>query len=124
MDDIKLRESKLDELKNNIKSKIQSIDEQYHPIDLNTKDTSEDKLKHLNESVSLIDKMVNNFHNATQEDETVHKSLMNKLNDVISGKMEPTDLEKQMKGDDDKLDVDEMLSKGHINAKKTEEMKS
>jgi len=68
--------------------------------------------------------MVNNFHHATQEDEGIHKSLINRLNDVISGKMDPKDLEKQLKTDDDKLDVDEMLSKGHINSKKTEEMKS
>lgn len=83
----------------------------------------DEKLKSLNQSVDMIDKLSNNFHQAASEDESNQKSMMNNLNDVISGKKDPSELYKTMKTDDDHMDVDEMLHNGHINKNKTQKMK-
>lgn len=90
-------------------------------MDLNEENPDE-KLKSLNESVNIIDKLTKNFHNATQEEEVQHKNLTQKLNDVISGKVDPKDLYKNLKQEDTHLDVNEMLQHGHIN-KSSEKMK-
>mmetsp|Transcript_99356 Transcript_99356/g.214366 ORF Transcript_99356/g.214366 Transcript_99356/m.214366 type:complete len:83 (+) Transcript_99356:340-588(+) len=64
--------------------------------------------------------MTNNFHKASEEDDNNSKSVMSKLNDVISGKTDPHELYKDLKTDDDHMDVDEMLKHGHINSTRTQ----
>lgn len=68
--------------------------------------------------------MTTNFHKATQEEDNHHAGIMNELNDVISGKMDPKDLYKTMKTDDDHYDVNEMLQHGHLNKTRTSVMKN
>jgi len=36
--------------------------------------------------------MTSNFHKATEEEDQHHGGIMKQLNDVISGKMDPSDL--------------------------------
>jgi len=93
-------ENSLEDLKTSLKDKITSIDNSYHPVDL-TEENPDDKLKSLNESVQLIDKMSTNFHKATAEEDEHNGNTMKELNDVISGKLDPSELYKKMKSDDD-----------------------
>jgi len=93
-------ENSLEDLKASLKDKITSIDNTYHPVDL-SEENPDDKLKSLNDSVKLIDKMTTNFHKATEEEDLHNGSTMKELNDVISGKLDPSELYKKMKTDDD-----------------------
>lgn len=68
--------------------------------------------------MNQIDLITQNFHKATQEEDTSEKDLKDKLKDVIANKADPNELLSELsKTQNVALDIDEMLHKGHINKK-------
>jgi len=109
--------STIQKLKDNLRSKIDNIDSMYHPLDFNT-ENPEDKLKSLDDSVSQIDMITQNFKRATKEEANDDEDLKKKLQDVIANKADPHELLSQLsKKQNEDLDIDEMLHKGHLNKK-------
>jgi len=83
-----------------------------------TEANPEDKLKSLDDSVDQIDLLTKNFAKATAEEESSHNDLALKLKDVIANKGDPHQLLAELsKSQNETLDIDEMLHKGHINQK-------